>query len=433
MKLLICQRVLFFLGCFVLSGISVAYSATSLDDYPRICNLNIGAPTIYDRPDVISNLSKADMVLMGFYRTWESDNKRPLGAMRSTIKKIKLINPNILVGQYTILNEAPPITDKGPDSDKSAKIEKMDWWVRGISGDKMQWTNKYGKYDVNITEYATADVNGKHYPEWLVERDYKSYFSKVPEFDIWYLDNVFELPGIPLAKWDQQNLTSAWNIQTAYRKGHLAEWNAIRALNPNILLIGNVGNFALATQEYSGQLNGVVLEALMGLSWSIETSKGWPAMMQRYHEAFNLIIDPKLVVFNVHGKINDYQAMRFGLASALMNNGLFSYSVINDSYRSIPWFDEFNVSLGKPLQGPQINANADGSFSREFANGMVYVNPTSKAIVVKPSVALTRITGKQAPSVNNGKAVGSEFTLPARDGIILLKVKKTASKTIRKP
>lgn len=400
-------------------------AATLSNDYPRICNLNIGAPTVYDRTDVIAKLAKGDMTLIGFYRTWEADNKRQPGAMRSTVKKIKLKNPNLFIGQYTILNEAPPIKDLGPDKDKSEKIEQMNWWVRGINNELVQWTNKYGKYDVNITEYTMPDSNGKRYPQWLAERDYKAFFAKVPEFDIWYLDNVFELPGIPLAKWGDKGLESAWGIQTSYRQGHLSEWEAIKSLKPDILLIGNAGAFALNTPEYADKLNGVVLEALMGLSWSTEKLKGWPAMMTRYHEAFSKIIDPKLVVFNVHGKVNDYQTMRFGLASAMMNDGLYSYSVLDDSYRSIPWFDEFDVSLGKPLQGPQITANADGTFSREFEKGVVYVNPTSKAVTISPSVSLVRFLGKQAPAINNGKVIGSSFTLPARDGIVLLKVKNT--------
>ncbi|OAI13770.1 hypothetical protein A1359_11695 [Methylomonas lenta] len=419
-KLQVTLAISYILGVF-LSGF---VCANTIDNYPKICNLNIGAPVYYDQPSVIQQLAKADITLLGFYRNWESDRKRLPGSMRSTVQKIKAFNPDILIGQYTILNEAPDGSQASPDSDKAEKINEMDWWVEGLFGQKMQWTKKYGKYDVNFTMFSSLDADGRRYPEWLAARDYDVYFSKVPEFDIWFLDNVFGQSKIALANWSNSTdiqLQTAGSVQTAYRAGHLAEWQAIRSINPNILLIGNVDGVAYETQEYSNQLNGAVLEAMMGLKWSTETLKGWPAMMQRYHNAFAHLLAPKLVVFNVHGKLNDYQLMRFGLTSTLMNDGLFSYSELNGNYRAVPWFDEFDIDLGQPLESPQLSPWQSGIYRRAFEKGVVFVNPTNKAVSVPNKLNLVRLKGKQVPATNNGKSVGASINLPARDGLILLK------------
>lgn len=417
----------FALICFLaLLNTSIVAANTALpihSNFPLICNLNIGAPSLYDKPDVINQLAKADITLLGFYRTWELDQKRLPGAMRATVQKIKAKNPNVLIGQYTVLNEAPDGTQLSPDQDKADKINAMDWWVRGVFGQKLQWTKKYGKYDVNITMFSQPDEKGFRYPEWLAERDYNTFFAKVPEFDIWYLDNVLGQPKISLANWtnnENNSMQSAASIQTAYRAGHVAEWQAIRQLKPEILLVGNVDYFSYATPEYSNQLNGIVLEAMMGLKWSTEKLKGWPVMMQRYHGAFEHLRSPKLVIFNVHGKINDYQLMRFGLTSALMNNGYFSYSELNGNYRSIPWFDEFDIDLGQPLDGPQTAPWQNGVYRREFTNGLVLVNPTQSSRTVTVGPGFMRIKGKQAPAVNNGKSVGT-VTLGSRDGLVLVR------------
>lgn len=395
------------------------------DHFPRICNLNIGGPAYYDKPEVIARLAKADLTLLGFYRTWEADHKPHKGAMRATVQKIKALNPAILIGQYTVLNEAPDASNPTPDSDKSQKIDAMDWWIRGAFGEKLQWTQLYGKYDVNFTQFAPADAEGKRYPEWLAQRDYQTYFAKVPEFDIWYLDNVFAKPRVPLANWKRDqglSLQSADNVQNAFRAGHVKEWRAIRSLKPDILLLGNVDKTAYATPEYSGQLNGALLEALMGLRWSVESRQGWAAMMQTYHEAFNHLRPPKLVIFNVHGAANDYRQMRFGLASSLLNDGYFSYSVKDDNYKAVAWFDEFDINLGRPVQGPQASAWQNGVYRREFEKGVVFVNPGNSPVSVSNNQNLVRITGKQAPQINNGQVLGASFSVPARDGIIALKI-----------
>jgi hypothetical protein len=55
---------------------------------------------------------------------------------------------------------------------------------------------------------------------------------------------------------------------------------------------------------------------------------------------------------------------------------------------------------------------------RDFQNGVVLVNPTTRSRTVNVEPGLRRIAGKQDPGVNNGSAV-SQLTLQPKDGVVL--------------
>jgi hypothetical protein len=78
----------------------------------------------------------------------------------------------------------------------------------------------------------------------------------------------------------------------------------------------------------------------------------WHGMMERYHKVFENLISPRIVGFNVAGNPHDYRFLRFALSSRLMNDGYFSFTDIERGYSTVPWFDEYEVKLGKPLDPP---------------------------------------------------------------------------------
>lgn len=104
-----------------------------------------------------------------------------------------------------------------------------------------------------------------------------------------------------------------------------------------------------------------------------------------------------------------------------MNNGYYSYTDQNKGYGSLPWFDEYDVSLGQPTQGVQTSPWSKGVYRRLFQKGMVLVNPTGSNVTVNVGYSYKRIAGRQDRSVNNGQAVNGNITIPAKDGIILVK------------
>ena len=122
--------------------------------------------------------------------------------------------------------------------------------------------------------------------------------------------------------------------------------------------------------------------------------------------------------------------MRYGLASALMDDGYFSYS---DGYDKVLWFDEFDVDLGFAIDPPQTSSWKQGVYMRRFERGMAIVNPKDNgAQTVSIPSGYKRIRGTQDPQTNNGE-VASSVTLADRDGIILIATSETAAKRPQPP
>jgi hypothetical protein len=419
-----CFRVVsssFFLALLLWSTQSAGGQLQAIEEpgFPRILGMNIGAKN-YDEPAYRRMLALPDVVVLGFYPDWVGKDSR--WSIRTLVRQLKRENPNLLIGQYTILSEAyDPKDRRYADKDKGRQLERLDWWLRDENGKRVQWTDRYDSWETNITHWAPMDADSKRYPQWLAERDFGTYFGRFPEFDIWYLDNVLSKPAVTVADWDRDGRNDNANdahVAQAHREGHVAEWARARQLRPGIILMGNTDD--LTSREYSGQLQGAFLEALIGASWSLEKWKGWGVMMRRYHDAMERTTHPRIVGFNVHGSSSDYQLMRYGLASCLLDDGYFSYTDEAKGYSSVPWFDEFDLELGRPLEPAQSKPWKGGVYRRLFERGMVLVNPGRSAVRLRLEAGYRRFLGVQDAVVNSGRAV-TELELSGRDGLLLLR------------
>jgi len=388
--------------------------------YPRIMSVNIGRPTYYDTPEYQAALSKPHIVILGFWEGWGKSKKNM--SERDVVRRLKELNPKLLVGQYTILNEWKDIDDpSNTRPEVSRKLDRENWWLHDGDGKRVRWTDKYRAWDTNITIWSKPDRNGDRYPQWLAEKNYKDFFLPVPDFDIWYFDNSLSRPPVKEADWDGDGRDDSRNdsrIAAAYRQGNVAHWEAARRLHPQAIFMGNSDD--VSSLEYSGKLQSVFMEAVIGASWSVERLKGWEAVMERYRSAMEHTAKPHIVGFNVHGKIDDYQRMRYGLTSCLLDDGYFSYTDEHVGYGSVPWFDEYDVDLGMPIELPVNRPRPDGVYSRKFERGLVLVNPGlfPKSVVIEGGYR--RIKGEQALRINDGSRVTS-ITLSGKDGIVLLR------------
>ncbi|MEN3292870.1 MAG: hypothetical protein V7642_2123 [Burkholderiales bacterium] len=393
------------------------------EEFPRLMGMNIGEKH-YDDPAYQKQLARLDIVILGFYRGWgDGRSEEPI---RDVVRKLKRLNPALLVGQYTLLNEASGDSADTAENDKQLKLRSQDWWLKKADGGRVQWTNAYHAWDINITEWTRPDENGERYPQWLARRDYRVYFKPVPEFDIWYFDNVMSHQRIASADWKKEGKDQSGDnprIQQAFRLAQASHWKQAQRLAPERIRIGNADN-DLSFPEYKGRLQGVFLEGLMGPSWSLFSKEGWQGMMARYHKVYENLAPPRIVGFNVAGNPRDYRFLRFALSSCLLNNGHFSFTDETKGYSSVPWFDEYDVKLGKAIDPPQTKAWRDGVYRRRFENGMVLVNPgpLPRRVVVEGEGrgGYAHLRGRQAPRVNNGLPVKS-VAIGARDGIVLVK------------
>ena len=414
----------FFRYGLMILGLLLAHQGYAHNDqYPKIMAMNIGNSVNYSDPKYQTEMSKADALVLVFWPKWGEYKYGPM-AVSGVIKNIKSLNPSILVGQYTNLNESTGLQDT-PNMDKAIKLGSEGWWLQDAFGNKLQWISSYNAWDINITEYTRPDTKGMRYSEWLAERNYLSLFKNVPQFDFWYLDNSLSKSPVDRADWRQDGTTqnaSDPEIAKSYRMGHVRYWQAIKQYQPTTLLMGNSDD--LSSLEYSQKLNGAFFEAAIGKSYSIEKWKGWEAMLQRYYSHMQHTASPHMVGFNVWGKANDYQKMRYGLTTCLLNNGYFSYTDEEKGYASVPWFDEYDVKLGQPIEEPPTKPWQNGVYRRKYQNGMVLVNPALFQKEFAIESGYKRILGVQAKEINNGMPV-SKVVLNAKDGLILVNDKIT--------
>jgi len=341
--------------------------------------------------------------------------------MQANINAIRALNPSIKLGQYTILNEVRASASPG-DEDYAAvqAVNQNKWFARGAKGELVNWTNLFNNYAVNTTGWATADANGRRWPQWKAKFDSDTLFSGLTGLNYVFLDNMFDKPRVD-ADWQLvgsvQPRTNT-TVQAAYRAGTAAYWSSLRSMNPSLMMMGNTDN-DLASAEYKAKFQGAFLECQMGKSWSFETWAGWNVMMQRYRAVLANTAAPRDVVFQVCSPVaNDFALMRYGLASTLLENGYFAYTVNN--VIAPPRFDEFDAPIGTPVEAPPTAAHASGLWVRRYSNGMVLVNPGNSTLSMDVGAGYRHIRGTQDPVVNNG-LTARMVSLPPRSGLLLLK------------
>jgi len=345
--------------------------------------------------------------------TWKSAT-----ALQSHINNIKSLNPSIKLAQYVMLQEIQDFPSTDPNYPKWLAVNSNNWWHRNATGARTQWTANYAAYNINITDWAPADANGQRWHQVKAKYDNDRLFNNMKGLDYVYMDGF----DVPLSDGDWKRIGTNQSrtdpeIVSAYRKGNVNYVNSVRALNPGLKFIGN--SASIETAEYKNQLEGVYRECLLGKSWSLETWAGWTRMMDSYRVALANTRTPKDVIFGACSPTADPALYRFGLASALLENGYYSFSV--NGYQAFPWFDESGAPLGTAAEVPPTAPTASGIWMRRYTNGVVLVNPsktTAASIDVGPGYK--HLQGTIDPVVNNGQPA-RVVTLQPRSGLVLIK------------
>src|SRR5262249_29107787 len=125
------------------------------------------------------------------------------------------------------------------------------------------------------------------------------------------------------------------------------------------------------------------------------------------------------------------RSMRWGLTLSLMTDVYFGMTLGGD-HNTRWWYDEYDGGdgirrrgyLGQPLGAPIVLAN--GLYRREFTNGIVLNNSSIGTQTIQLGGTFKKLRGSQNPTLNNGASVTS-VTIPAHDGIILLRTGSATS------
>ena len=92
-----------------------------------------------------------------------------------------------------------------------------------------------------------------------------------------------------------------------------------------------------------------------------------------------------------------------------MDDGYFGFDVGTPVHAQLWWFPEYDTDLGLPKGKAQ--GRGDGTWTREFQNGMVVVNPTDSTSTISFAATYQNVaTGDK----------GTDFTVQPQDGGIFI-------------
>ena len=405
---------------------STAAAAWTPPNFPRVGGIQIGSPFNYDDPTYEANLARQSIMILGDYPGMTPDGM----SMQQAVTNIKARNPNALVFTYVNANQlrsdqALNTTSWGP---YRGKMNSMKWWLysdKAMTQYVGAGFGSAGDYALNMTLFTPKDSRGNIGIDWMTRFFVSTYATPAPAIDGFFMDNVFWRPYID-GDWNRDGVVDSQTnptVQSWFRQGYARYFSLVKTLMPGKYQLGNIGDWGNPNSmltEYQGMVNGGVLEAFIGKSWSVETWAGWANTLAEYRKVMSAVAAPQLLIFNQWGSSTDYQGMRYGLGTCLLDNGYYSFTNTTAGYYGVVWFDELDQDLGSG-QTPPTAAWQKGVWRRDFDNGIVLVNPKGNGPqTVTLETPYIRIKGTQDPVTNSGQTV-TAVTLKDRDGIILMR------------
>lgn len=435
---LACALLVLAFGASGRAGEAVERAASA--PFPRLGGMLIGNPHDYHRRAYQRQIAKLDVAVLGMYEGWSEGGKTPA----QVVRQIKALNPDIRLGNYTIMTEVTNDASDTATAHLRAKLASgvgrggvRDWWAYDAAGRHTDWSGgDYGSWDTNLTLLTRPDRNGDWWPQWLAKTDHRR-LLRGAGFDIWYSDNNFWRPRSD-ADWNGDGTDDSRDdarVRTWWRNGQRAYYATAHAIAPEMSLMVNADSDldgsvfppgADRFAQYRNAAQAAFMEHAMGKDWSVETWGGWDLAMGWYRQLKTNLSGSRTIVFDVWlPATDDYQYLRYAFATCLMDDAYFSAST---DYNRIVWFDEYDLAgkastkwLGEALDEPQTSPWSDGVYRRRFANGLVLVNPKGngrRTVTIGPGYR--RFKGSQAPSVNDG-AAARVVTLDDRDGVFLVR------------
>ncbi len=411
-------------GLIILSGVCVwGMLGTPLqaekDSYPKLAAFHLWGTRIPD--ERVEELAKWDVVILDMQNQVSSPEVFP---------KIRRLNPDIILLAYTTAIEYPKyrLTEIEPNHDglwtELGKGLKPEWYLLNSRGDYVTY------WPGNVMLYLGAkDNQGETYSDYLV----RFLKTKVKDSGLWdglIFDTVWNnvdwvepdidinRDGVPDSK---ASLNRNWfNAHNRFYK------DLRKAVGSDFyIVINGVG-------DYHNSVNGRMFEGFPEY-WE----GGWQGSMEDYQQVERSGYQPRLNIINTDtensGNRNDYRMMRFGLASALMGKGYYSFDYGTEDRSYLWWYDEYDYHLGRALTEPYNLASdiyrmaeagpgyfAKGIWRRDFENGIALVNSTDQKQSVDLKGEFEHLRGIQDPVVNNGRVV-SKVDLEAEDGVMMLR------------
>jgi len=402
--------IVFLLSFFLVSNVFALESKLS---YPRIANYFL-------KWDINDNeaeeLAKWDLLILDMELSINSPNK---------IRKIRRINPDIIILAYITSQEIIDNVYSYPNAILRQKLYRNlddNWWLRNINGEKVvYWPNTSM---INVSDGAGLNSSGQRFNDYLPQ----FVVENIQSTGLW--DGVFYDNTWGDVSWVSDNIDIENNnrilsnseINKYWSDGFKEILKKTKKLTGDDFII--VGNGRIY-HPYLPYLHGMMFEGFPSY-W--ESGGTWEGSVDTYLNLPQHTREPSLPVINsYHGDRTNYQKFRFGLGSALLGEGYYSFDFDVTCHTQTWWYDEYEVYLGGALSSAYnlLDNNSShikpGLWRRDFENGSVIVNSThERQRYIFEREVLEKITGTQDTKINSGRKI-NWLEIESRDAIVLLK------------
>lgn len=407
------QRKIISAAIFGLIFFCIPIGANAVENaYPKLANFYLHTPI---SNATAAGLARFDVLILHMLAGQNSAEQ---------IREIRRLNPNIIILVYIASEEFPVDMHASWDTTPNGLFKKQ---LRGIT-DEMWLKNDAGNHVVfwgsnwmlNVTDYPT---NNKRWTDYLSDFVAKELLSTGLYDGVFYDNSWYDVSWIQNGAIDADKNGSNDNktsLDAAWRAGMTKLFHLTREkAGKPIYIVGN------GDRGYYGDINGIYFE-----NFTTAPYISWEEKMRLYKLSADTSAPQRIAIVgntgsDKYGSQANYQKMRFGLASALMENGYYSYDAGSSSHAENWWYDEYNINLGTPMGSSQSLGGAGSGYfkdvwRREFSNGIALVNSLAESREIDLGGEFEKIIGSQDPEINNG-AIVSKVKLPAKDGLLMLK------------
>lgn len=395
---------IFCISLFFGLAVNPAQAVSLSTDYPRLANYYLKYYGHVQPADLVS-LYRWDLLIIPNDYQW---------SFPDFFEQYKQANPDGKVLAYTY----PAMAMTSNLNSLFRQVEEQDLWLKNGQGERLEiWPNLYA---VNINKPGWTELSLNFWQNDLDRQKWDGLMFDTVENSL----NRFNQKGIDLdGDYRPDSLVS---LDASWQKGLAGLFKTARQCWGNDKLILINGS---SLPIYQSKINGRMFETFPA-HW--EGNGTWTASMEQYLNRLpSQNYSPQLYIINSNtnntGQQNNYQKLRFGLTSALLGDGYFSFDHGDQAHEQTWWYDEYSVKLGQPtsapynLLAPNNNKIQAGLWRRDFDYGVAVVNSTNKRQLYSLNKEeLEKIRGSQAPLINNGQRV-NYLLLEPNDGLILLK------------
>lgn len=383
------------------------------DSYPRLANYFLKW-RISDAE--AKELAKWDVLILDMET---QENSRP------QIQEIRRLNPSVIILAYITSQEIIDDINNYNEAYLRQEVARNiidGWWLRDGQGNKV--SNWPGTSMLNLSNNVLPNEQGKRFNDYLPE----FVINNLKSSGLWdgvFYDNTWgDVSWVNGGNLDVNNdgkkdtAATADSLWAAGFKKMLAKTRSLAG--KEFIIVGN-GNVYF---PYQSLLNGMMLEHFPS-PW--ENGGTWSGSMATYLRLPGVNVYPQIPVINIYDKNQtNYSHFRFGLTSALLGDGFYSFDYDVTSHGQTWWYDEYDINLGTAQSAPyNLLDNSSqklkpGLWRRDFKNGVVIVNSTNKKqTYVLNSEELEKIKGNQDAIFNNGQRVNYIQLAPSDGGIFL--------------